>query len=254
VVNACRYSLGYQPTAVEAIVEALEEAIMILSQQDRELVRAIQETQAKSCFSGMAFLSSFYDYMYQTGLWKRITYHAPTKIFDLNYFEAEIAELLLDNGGDHQRDQRDKENDRIQVSEPQEIILPINSIRLDPNLYPEEIEGGVVVWLRQKTTLLVSNTQLYSILSIAVDCHWIPDAMQGKDCTLTICGIGQFRGWIPTQHKGSIHFDLREKAAVGILPGRLLLISLTCTESIELADRRKGLTVVCRSISLRGFL
>jgi glycosyltransferase involved in cell wall biosynthesis len=244
VVRACRYSIGYSRIEVQGIVRCVEQAMELLKTQDRAAIRLIQQCQAQASFSGMSFLSMFNHYLYSTGLWKRLTYHAPTKIHDLHYRAQEIDEIVL-CGGQVATEVNEEGGEAI------ETILPISSWKLGPGLYLEVVEGNPVAWLNRTSTFLIPAEHAAACRSLAIGCHWIPEAMRETSCVLRICGFGAITAQIPAEGN-AIVFDLLPLREQGrSLPAKLLC-SLIFEKTIELGDGRKDLALVCSNATFNA--
>jgi hypothetical protein len=252
VVNACKYSLGYQGSDFAAIADCLDQATELVSTTDSGLRRAIQEAHAKATFSGMAFLSSFNQYLYQSGLWKRLSYHGPTKIFELDYYSSEVSELTLASstrhGGipDYQLGKHAKEETI------NEVVLPIESIRLGPGLYLENVNGKAVLWLTQRCILMLPASGIRNTKLITINCHWIPEQLRGVGYTLAICGYGEIAGVVPSIDNGILEFAIKGTAMDHVDSSGMLLLSLSFAESIALPDGRTGLALVACGMSIHG--
>jgi glycosyltransferase involved in cell wall biosynthesis len=252
VVNACKYSLGYQGSDFAAIADCLDQATELVSTTDSGLLRAIQEAHAKATFSGMAFLSSFNQYLYQSGLWKRLSYHGPTKIFELDYYSSEVSELTLASstrhGGipDYQLGKHAKEETI------NEVVLPIESIRLGPGLYLENVNGKAVLWLTQRCILMLPASGIRNTKLITINCHWIPEQLRGVGYTLAICGYGEIAGVVPSIDNGILEFAIKGTAMDHVDSSGMLLLSLSFAESIALPDGRTGLALVACGMSIHG--
>ena len=237
VVRACRYSIGYNSIEVPKIVCCLEQALELLKSQDRASIRSVQQCQAQASFSGMSFLSMFNHYLYNTGLWKRLEYHGPTKINVLQYRELEIDEIVLCTNPVAQKINSEE-------GEALETILPISSWKLGPGLYLEDVEGNPVAWLNRTSTFLIPAEHAAACRTLAIGCHWIPGDMRETSCELRICGFGAITALIPAEGNAII-FDLLPLREQGrSLPAKLLC-SLIFEKTIELEDGRKDITLVC---------
>jgi glycosyltransferase involved in cell wall biosynthesis len=243
IVNACRYSIGYSSNDVPEIVRCVEQAIEMLRSQDRASIRLMQQCQAQASFSGVSFLSTFNHYLYSTGLWKRLAYHAPTKIHDLHYREQEIDEIVL--CGSHVASEAIQ-----QEGEAIETNLPISSWKLGPGLYLEDVEGMPVAWLKRTSTFLIAAENAAGSRSVEIGCHWIPDAMRETSCVLRICGFGSITALIPVEGN-AILFDLANLQQQGHVVPAKLLCSLVFEQAIQLDDNRSDLALVCNKITFR---
>ena len=252
VVNGCQYSLGYQGSYFADIADCLHQAIKLVSTTDNGLLRAIQEAHAKALFSGVAFLSSFNQYLYQSGLWKRLTYHGPTKIFELDYYSSEVPELILASRPAHGGFTEPRSQPYPADGELEEVIVKIESIRLGPGLYCEYADGKTVVWLTQECLIILPATGFNDVHTIAICCHWIPEQMKGKDCRMSICGFGDLGSVIPSADRGQIKFHVNRSSEASLSSVSILLCSLTFSETIRLPDGRENMALVCSSITVGG--
>lgn len=243
VVKACRYSIGYSGIDVPEIVRCVQQALEMLKTEDSTSIRLLQQCQAQASFSGMSFLSAFNHYLYTTGLWKRLNYHAPTKIHDLHYRAQEIDEIVL-CGAKGATEVNQEEEEAI------ETILPISSWKLGPGLYLEHVEGNPVAWLKRSSTFLIQANYTGVCRSLAIGCHWIPEAMRGTSCVLRICGFGSISAEIPAE-SNAIVFDLLPLHANRCILPNILLCSLAFEKSIKLNDGRNNHALVCSSATLR---
>jgi hypothetical protein len=241
IVNSCRYSIGYSSIDVLEIVGSVEHAIELLSKNDRATIRLIQKCQAQANFSGVSFLSAFNHYLYNTGLWKRLNYCGPTKIFDLEYRDQAINEVVFFN------------LDRISKYPPNEdkieISLPVSCWKLGPDLYLEDVGADSVAWLNLTSTFLINAGNAAGTRILKLCCHWIPESVRETACELKICGFGAIASLIPSQGE-EIVFDLTHLRKQGRLLPPKLLCSLTFEKAINLDDGRQNLTVVCKELTL----
>lgn len=243
VISACRYSMGYSGIETSEIIHSLEQAIQLLMRHDRASVRSIQQCQAQANFSGISFLSAFNHYLYKSGLWKRLAFHAPTKIHDLNYREQKIDEIILCGSQITQQCIRQTEE------EGRTVVLPVSTWRLGQGLYLEDVDGIAVAWLKRSSTFLINAEHADGSRSLEIGCHWIPDVMRETSCVLRICGFGAITAMIPSQGL-SIVFDLAPLRILGHHLPTKLLCSLIFEQTTLLDDGRSDLTLVCSKMIL----
>lgn len=250
VVRCCRFSLGYIGCDVEAIISTLELALALIRQQDRAQIRALQQAQARAGFSGMSFLAGFNDHLYTSGLWKRLRFHGPTKVFDIRYGALGIDELVLASSQTHDTEQADG---RSLSTQNEEIEVTVSSLRLGPGLYLEEIDGRPVMWLASRSVFILPTPTGLDLHSLSFLCHWIPDSMRSSQCVLKVCGAGETQAVVPDDGSNILSFDFSRMNGKAFVTPSKLLIALRFMNSISLDDGREGLALVCSTVMLRGY-
>lgn len=250
VVKCCRYSLGYEGVDVAAISSAVEQAISLVKHHDRALIKSVQKGQSQAGFSGMSFLADFNHHIYVSGLWKRLRYHGPTKVFDIKYGLLEIEELTL--AASTQADEPGNDPNGIPSLQTEGVEVSVDLWKLGPGLYLESNDGKSVTWLTSHATFVLPNPTRLSLLSISFRCHWIPDEMRQTECLLKICGAGEYRALVPSIGNNDILFSFCKDDRSSLGTSSKLLASLRFSKSIILDDGRDNLCLVCYGATLRG--
>lgn len=245
IVNACHFSYGFRSITLEEILSTLTEACDAVRQHDRFTLRAIQRSQTQASFSGMSCLSSLYDYLYRTGLAKKVRFLSPTKIYDLNYNRSEISELTLCASSPTLQDSHNYEGN---IESFAKSTIPVSEWTLGPRLCLEEADNVPVAWLKAHSTFFITLPYAPSCKQIALNCHWIPDVMRQTPCTLTICGTGSWEALIPEIGNEVIFLEGTRFGPVQL--NNVLLCSLQFTHTTDLEDGRQGLTVVAKGLDL----
>lgn len=247
VVRCCLYSLGYNNMDVSHIVTTVETALTLIKSTNPNLIRCVQRAQAQSGFSGMSFLSGFNHHLYSSGLWKQLSYHGPTKIFNTNYSTDQVEELVLAEFKPY-RSEIVSDN---QVAD-QIVVLTVDQLSLGWGLYPEVINQGTVVWLNKESSLIIDSRGLNRIISLSLLLHWMPDEMSQSIATISICGLGEVSSTLPVKGGREICFTISDiKNNSNSAPPKLLA-SLRFSNSFSLPDGRSGLAVILKAIELKG--
>jgi glycosyltransferase involved in cell wall biosynthesis len=249
VYEVCPFSLGYQGFDPVDITACLLEAIHILHTTDRNLVRSLQNAQAKSRFSGISFVSAFHNHLYQSGLWKRLGYHGPTKIHHIDYYSLEISEIILANKQAVESSHMIKTPCREHQHQYQERV-GIANLRLGPELYLEDTDDGPLVWLKKNSTVIFPLPKFNAVQSISFHCKWIPLPLRGTACRGFITGIGAVEGIVPNDERGQLEFNCEQFQISA--KGCMILMSLSFTKSYQLEDGRTDLALTCSEIIITG--
>ncbi len=249
IVSCCTFSLGYDHIDVGHIVSSLENALALIQNNDRSLIKRIQQAQARDGFSGMSFLSSFNHYLYTSGLWKKLRYHSPTKMFDTEYREKPVEEIVL--AGSHHNASHNQHLDELKK---EVLILPIDDLTLGKGLYPETTDDGTVSWLRSESSLIIPVNDYIFIERIDFLFHWIPEEMLDAQVTVAICGHAHIQANLPSNGVLSICYSSKDSSGMPTSSTSKLLTSLSFSRSTALPDGRNNLAAILKSVEITGYI